>query len=161
MDAIAAVDLDWGIGLEGKLLYRISADLRRFRQLTLGKTVILGRKTLETFPGGRPLPGRTNLILSRRPAYSVPGAEVFPDLAALLAVAPEDSMVIGGESVYRALLPRCRRVFLTRVLTRSPADAYFPVLSEESGWRLAEEGPVEEENGLPFQYLTYLREGNP
>lgn len=157
MDAIVAADLDWGIGYEGRLLYHISADLRRFRRLTLGKAVILGRKTLETFPGGRPLPDRANLILSRDPHFSVPGAQVFHDLESLLAAATEDSVVIGGESVYRALLPQCDRVFLTRILAHSPADAWFPPLLEEDGWFLAESESVMEENGVRFQYLTYLR----
>lgn len=159
MEAIAAADLDWGIGFQGRLLCPLRADLRRFRQLTLGRTVILGRKTLETFPGGRPLPERRNLILSRTPGLTVPGAEVYPDLDSLLADAPEDSVVIGGESVYRALLPRCGTVHLTRILRRFPADAWFPPLSEEEGWVLAGREPVLEENGVEFQYLTYRREG--
>lgn len=157
MEAIVAADLGWGIGYQGRLLCPIRADLRRFRQLTLGKTVILGRKTLETFPGGRPLPERVNLILSRDLSLAVPGGQVFHGLDSLLAAAPKDSVVIGGESVYRALLPRCDRVHLTRILRRFPADAYFPVLSPENGWSLAEEEPVLEENGVEFQYLTYQR----
>ena len=117
MDCIVNVTQNWGIGKDGDLLVSISADLRRFRALTTGKTVIYGRKTLLTFPHARPLPNRENWILSATPGFSVPGAAVFPSLAALqeaLRTRPADSLcLIGGASVYRALLPWCSRVLLT------------------------------------------------
>ena len=93
MSLVVNVTQDWGIGRENQLLVSLPGDLRRFRQLTIGKTVILGRRTLATFPGGRPLPGRENFILSRDPAFQVPGARVFSDLPALLQAAralPDD-----------------------------------------------------------------------
>ena len=109
MDCIVNVTQNWGIGKDGGLLVSISADLRRFRALTTGKTVIYGRKTLLTFPHTRPLPNRENWILSATPGFSVPGAAVFPSLAALqeaMRTRPADSLcLIGGASVYRALLP--------------------------------------------------------
>ena len=98
MNLIAAVDQNWAIGKGGALLCRIPADLRHFQELTTGRSVILGRKTLETFPGGRPLESRRNLILSRNPAFASDGAEVFRDMESLLAAAPEDAFVIGGAS---------------------------------------------------------------
>ena len=104
MNLIAAVDLNWAIGRGGDQLCYIPADLKRFQALTTGHPVILGRKTLATFPGGRPLKNRRNLILSRNPDFAPEGAEVFPDLDSLLAQAPEDACVIGGASVYQALL---------------------------------------------------------
>ncbi len=108
MDVIVNVCENWGIGLNGQLLFSISADLKRFRQLTTGKTVILGRKTLATFPGGRPLKNRTNLVLSGSGAV-IKGAEVFSDLPSLLervkALDTDQISVIGGASVYEALLP--------------------------------------------------------
>ena len=106
MTAIAAVCENGGIGKDGALLFHIREDLRRFRQLTLGKTVVMGRRTLESLPGGRGLPDRRNLVLTRDLDFTAPGAEVIHDLAEV----PEDAVVIGGESVYRQLLPRCSTV---------------------------------------------------
>ena len=107
MNMIAAVDQNWAIGKDGDQLVYIPEDLKRFKALTTGHPVILGRKTLATFPGGRPLKGRRNLILSQSAGFAPEGAEVFRDLSALLAAAPEDSFVIGGASVYAALLEKC------------------------------------------------------
>lgn len=159
MQAIVAVDENWAIGSGGQLLCPIRADLLRFKALTLGHPVILGRKTLATFPGGRPLPGRENLILSRDPGFTVEGARVFPSVPALLDHAPADSFVIGGQSVYAALLPHCHTVCLTRVRAAFPADAWFPALPVRDGWRVAEAQPPLTENGVTFQYITYRREG--
>lgn len=158
MNAIVAVDEKWGIGRNGELLARISADLRRFKTLTTGHAVILGRKTLQTFPGGRPLPGRENLIMSTTMEEALAGAKVFHDLDSLLSYAPEDAFVIGGESVYRALLPRCGKIYVTRIHKTFEADAFFPDLDALGGWKpVEEEGPIEE-NGLGFSYVTYERE---
>lgn len=157
MNAIVAVDENWGIGNRGELLAHISADLRRFKELTTGHSVILGRKTLATFPGGKPLPGRENLIMSTTMDRAPEGAKVFRDLASLLAYAPADSFVIGGETVYRALLPYCHRVYLTRIHRGFTSDACFPDLDSLPEWELTQaEGPLEE-NGLTFSYLTYTR----
>ena len=94
MNLIAAVDEHWALGKDGDQLVYLSQDLKRFKALTTGHPVILGRKTMATFPGGRPLKGRRNLILSRNPDFAPEGAEVFPDLDSLLAQAPEDACVI-------------------------------------------------------------------
>ena len=161
MFAVVNADLRWGIGMENQLLVAIRADLQRFRRLTEGKTVILGRKTLETFPGGRPLKNRRNLILSRDASFCVAGAEVYPDLPSLLAALPEeaeDVAVIGGASVYAALLPYCDRVFLTRTLAELPADRFFPDLDALSDWKIAAQSEVMEENGLRFQYIDYVNQ---
>ncbi len=157
MKAIVAVDENWAIGHEGELLCRISADLKRFKALTLGHPVILGRKTLATFPGGRPLPGRRNLILSRDPSFQVEGGEVFSDIPALLAAKTDDSIVIGGGSIYRELLVFCDLVYVTKVLSAFPADVRFPDLDAAPEWEAVEEGPVLEEKGLRFRYVTYRR----
>ena len=158
MKAIVAVDENWAIGHEGELLCRISADLKRFKALTLGHPVILGRKTLATFPGGRPLKGRRNLILSRNPGFAPPEAEVFSSLEELLAAAPQDAFVIGGASVYQALLDRCDTACITRIEAAFPgADCWFPNLDERPEWKIAEEGPVLEEKGVRFRYVTYER----
>lgn len=158
MNLIVAVDRNWAIGKGGDQLAYISADLKRFKALTTGHPVILGRKTLATFPGGRPLKGRRNLILSATPGYAPEGAQVYPTLDALLSAAPEDTFVIGGESVYRALLDRCSTAYVTKILAEFPADRYFPNLDASADWAVWEQSEVLEEDGLPFQYVTYRRQ---
>jgi len=157
MNLIVAVDQNWAIGKGGDQLVYISEDLKRFKALTTGHPVILGRKTLATFPGGRPLKGRRNLILSATPGYQVEGAEVFPDLESLLAQAPEDSFVIGGESVYRELLPYCSTAYVTKIHAAFPADRYFPNLDEDGDWMVSDVSDMMEQDGLQFQYVTYVR----
>ena len=156
MNMIAAVDQNWAIGKDGDQLVYIPEDLKRFKALTTGHPVILGRKTLATFPGGRPLKGRRNLILSRDPAFAPEGAEVFRDLETLLAAAPEDSFVIGGASVYAALLDRCDTAYVTKIEQSFPgADCFFPDLDARPDWRVEEEGPELEDQGVRFRYVTY------
>lgn len=157
MNLIVAVDENWAIGKGGDQLVYIRADLKRFKELTTGHPVILGRKTLATFPGGRPLKGRRNLILSATPGYTVEGAEVFADVDSLLAEAPEDAFVIGGESVYRALLDRCDTAYVTKIEAAYPADRYFPDLDADPAWQVAEQGERLEEEGIAFRYVTYRR----
>ena len=158
MNLIVAVDRSWAIGRDGDQLCYISADLKRFQALTTGHTVILGRKTLATFPGGRPLKNRRNLILSRTPGFAPEGAQVFSGLEELLAEAEEDSFVIGGASVYRALLPRCDTAYVTKIDAAFPgADAFFPDLDADPHWVAAEEGEPLEQEGLAFRYVTYRR----
>lgn len=157
MRAIVAVDENWAIGKGGDQLCYLSADLKRFRELTTGYPVILGRKTLSTFPGGRPLKGRRNLVLSRNRDLSIEGAEVYNDLETLLAQAPEDSFVIGGESVYRSLLSYCDAVYVTKISHSFPADTWFPDLDRDPDWRVAQEEEPLEEKGLSFRYMTYER----
>lgn len=160
MVAIVAVDEGWGIGHQGQLLARIPADLKRFKALTLGHPVILGRKTLATFPGGKPLPGRENLIMSTTMAAAPEGAKVFRDIDSLLAYAPGDSFVIGGETVYRQLLPYCDTAYVTAIHRHFQADAFFPDLDNHPAWRVADsEGPFQTEEGLAFTFKTYRREG--
>ena len=157
MNLIVAVDRNWAIGKGGDQLVYIPADLKHFKALTTGHPVILGRKTLATFPGEKPLKGRPNLILSRNPDFAPEGAEVFPDLDALLARAPEDSFVIGGASVYRALLDRCGTAYVTKIDAAYPADCWFPNLDADPAWEAAEESEPMEHEGLPFRYVTYRR----
>lgn len=159
MNVIVAVDQRWGIGHENELQFRIKADLRRFKTLTLGKVVILGRKTLQTFPNGLPLKGRVNLILSRNSDFVVEGAVVCRSVDELLikcsAYDPDDLFVIGGSSIYNALLPYCQRAYVTLVKAIHPADSFFPNLDEQPDWHLVAEEAGQEEDGLEFSYLTY------
>ena len=157
MNLIAAVDEHWALGKDGDQLVYLSQDLKRFKALTTGHPVILGRKTMATFPGGRPLKGRRNLILSRNPDFAPEGAEVFPDLDSLLAQAPEDSCVIGGASVYQALLGKCDTAYITKIHKSYPADCWLPDLDADPHWTLVEETEPLEEDGLIFHYATYKR----
>ena len=157
MDLIAAVDQNWAIGRDGDQLCYTLADLKPFQALTTGHAVLLGRKTLTTFPGGRPLKNRRNLILSRDPGFAPEGAEVFRDVDSLLSAAPADAFVIGGESVYRALLPHCDRAFITKLDKAWPADAFFPDLDADPNWAVTEEGERQEHEGISFRYVTYER----
>lgn len=155
MTAIVCVSQNWGIGRDGALLFHISADHKRFRAMTLGKTVILGHKTLETFPGGRPLKDRRNIVLSRRD-LKLDGAEVAHSFAEAAALGGDDAIVIGGASVYMALLDRCDRVYVTKVDAAPEADSFFPNLDDNPDWRIEHESEILEENGLKFQYIDYV-----
>lgn len=164
MDAIVNVSPNWGIGFDNKLLAVIGEDLRRFRRLTLGKTVVLGRKTLETFPDGKPLNKRRNLVLSRNAEFCVEGAEVFhslPQLRAELRTIPrEEVCVIGGASVYRALLPFCDRALVTRNDCRALADAFFPNLDDLPDWVLTDESELFSAVGMNYRFVEYINK-NP
>lgn len=164
MNCIVNVTENWGIGRENGLLVSISADLKRFRQLTTGKTVILGRKTLSTFPGGKPLKNRENLVLSRDETLEIPGARVVHSLDELRdvcrTVPTENLCVIGGASVYELLLPYCHEALLTKTLCSPEADAFFPSLDELPNWHVRQCSEVLEENGVRFQYVDYENE-NP
>ena len=157
MNVIVAVDQNWAIGKDGDQLVYLSEDLKRFKSLTTGHPVILGRKTLATFPGGRPLKGRRNLILSRNTDFAPEGAEVFSDVETLRAAAPEDAFVIGGASVYRQLLPWCDTAYVTKIDRAFPADCHFPDLDQDPAWERTEECAPLEQDGIIYRYVTYRR----
>lgn len=157
MQAIVAVSQSWGIGRDGHLLFRISADLQRFKALTTGHTVIMGRKTLQSLPGGRGLPNRRNLVLTRQEDFAPDRAEAVHSLGELLALADRNAFVIGGQDIYEQLLPYCTRVYVTKVFADAPADAFFPNLDEDPHWRAVSAGGIQSENGLKFQYMEYKR----
>ena len=160
MIAIVNINPNWGIGSENRLLVRIHADMRRFRALTQNNTVIFGRKTLETFPNGDPLPNRSNIVLTRDPDYQKDGLTVCHDLnelkTALYGLDPETVFVCGGEQVYRLLLPYCSAAYVTLTETYAAADRYFPNLNRLSNWTLKETGERQVENGTAFRYLAYV-----
>jgi dihydrofolate reductase len=138
MKFIAAVDENWGIGNKGKLLIRISEDQKFFRKTTMGHVVVLGRKTLEEFPGGKPLSGRKNIILSRNRDYKVEDAVVVNSVESLMAELKkydtEDVYVIGGQSVYEKLIPYCDTAVITRIHRTFEADAFIPNLDQLDNW---------------------------
>ena len=166
MNAIVITDRQWAIGYRGRLLFALPADMRRFRALTSGGTVILGRRTLESFPEGRPLPNRRNIVVTRNPETLPPGAEAAasPEEALALAGGPdaENLWLIGGGSVYAALLKDCRRVCLTWVDAQAPAsDVRFPNLDELPEWEVESSGEWMEENGLKFRFIQYSNTKSP
>lgn len=157
MNVIVAVDQNWAIGKDGDQLVYLKEDLKRFRTLTSGHTVILGRKTLATFPGGRPLKNRRNLILSRNPQFHAEGAEVFSSVEELVKQADEDAFVIGGASVYEQLLPYCDTAYITKIHASFPADTHFPDLDKAEEWTVTEESGSLEQDGISYHYVTYSR----
>ena len=157
MQAIVAVSQSWGIGKGGDLLFRLPSDPRRFKSITTGHTVIMGRKTLDSLPGGKGLPHRRNLVLSRQSDFAPDRAEVIHSVEDILKTAEDDAFVIGGQQVYEQLLPYCARVHVTKVLSDPEADAFFPDLDKLPGWKVASAGEMLTENGLSFQYVEYLR----
>ena len=157
MQAIVAVSQSWGIGKGGDLLFRLPSDLRRFKAMTTGHTVIMGRKTLDSLPGGKGLPHRRNLVLSRQSDFAPDRAEVIHSVEDILKTAEDDAFVIGGQQVYEQLLPYCTRVHITKVLSDPEADAFCPELDKLPGWKVASAGEMLTENGLSFQYVEYIR----
>ncbi|MDD3920453.1 MAG: dihydrofolate reductase [Eubacteriales bacterium] len=161
MHLIAAVDKNWGIGKDGRLLFRLSGDLSRFRTLTMGHIVILGHSTLSTFPGGKPLSRRENIVLSRDLTLSVPGAIVchsIPDLFYLLSDsknATKECFVIGGANVYAQLIPYCSDAYITHVAADAQADRFLPNIARMESWSLADLGDALEENGVSFSFARY------
>ena len=159
MNAIVAVDNNWAIGCKNSLLVRIPADHKNFRQETTGKVVVLGRKTLETFPQGMPLPNRTNIILSTNPNYQVKDAVVVHDKeeldAELKKYPTEDVYIIGGESVYRMMLPECSVVHVTKIDHDYEADAYFPNLDKDDAWEITAESEEQTYFDFPDYFVKY------
>ncbi len=161
MNLIVAVDRNWAIGCKNNLLVRIPADHKNFRRETTGKVVVLGRKTLETFPQGMPLPNRTNIILSTNPSYQVKGADVVHSKEELLEklkeYPSEDVYIIGGESVYGMMLPYCDVAHVTKIDHAYEADAYFPNLDEADEWEITADSDEQTYFDLAYQFVKYER----
>lgn len=159
MNAIVAVDNHWAIGNKGSLLVRIPVDQKRFREITMGHVVVLGRKTLATFPNGLPLQGRTNIVLSRNPGLKIRGALVVHSQEELLAelknYKSEEIFIIGGGDIYRMLLPYCNTVHVTKIAYRYAADTFFPNLDELPEWSMTEEGEENTYFDLEFNFCKY------
>lgn len=148
------------IGIANQLPWHLPADLRRFKQITLGKPVLMGRRTHESI--GRVLPGRTNIVVSGNSAFEAPGCIVVPSVAAALdfVAADQDLMVIGGASIYRALLPYARRIHLTRIHARFAGDTFFPPLDPGEWCEVAREDfPADEENAVAYSWCQMVRRG--
>ena len=159
MKLIVAVSQNWGIGKDGDLLFSIPKDMKFFRETTMGKTVILGRKNLESFPGKKPLPKRPNIILTRDKSFTCEGATVVNSIDELLALPVdfEDAFVIGGEEIYRQLLGYCNICYVTKVKETADADKFMVNLDELCQWELKEESEEIEDNGHIITFCTYER----
>ncbi len=161
MNLIAAVDKNWAIGMNNQLLVRIPDDMKRFRRMTIGKVVVLGRKTLETFPGGRPLKDRNNIVLSKNRNYQVEGAVCVHSLEELeeelAKYQSEDIFVIGGESIYRQLLNHCDTAYITKLDYAYQADAWFPNLDKEEMWQICEESEEQTYFDLEYNFVKYSK----
>lgn len=158
MDAIVAVYADWGIGAKGTQPLVIPADRKRFRELTTGSAVIVGRRTLLDFPGGKPLKGRVNLVLTRQ-SIGIEGAIVVHSAEEALdaAQAYDRCFVIGGDSVFREMLPHMSRVFVTKIDAAPHSDVFFPNLDTSPAWHCVSEEPPAEYDGVSYQFCIYER----
>jgi len=158
MDAIVAVYDDWGIGANGTQPIAVAADRKFFRSITKGATVIVGRKTMLDFPGGRPLPNRRNIVLTRQ-GLQIEGVEIAHSTqeAETLAQGDEKVFIIGGGSVYAEMLPRCQRVYVTKVHAIPDSDTFFPNLDEDPQWKLDEVLQTGEEYGVRYEMCVYER----
>lgn len=158
MELIVAVYDDWGIGRDGTQPVALSADRKFFREMTRGAMVIAGRRTVADFPGGKPLPNRVNIVLTRGNP-DLPGFTVChsPEEAMELAKTADRAMVIGGGTVYRQMLPLCDRAYITKVHTRVECDTWFPNLDQDPAWTLSKVLQSGEENGIPYEMLLYTR----
>ena len=160
MNLIVAVYDDWGIGADGTQPVALSADRKFFRATTKGAMVIVGRRTIEDFPGQQPLPGRVNVALTRQ-NIDIPGFTVAhsPEEAAQLAKHAEKAFVIGGGSIYKQMLSFCDTAYVTKVHCTVDSDTFFPNLDDDSSWEMAEVLQHGEENGITYEMCLYKRKG--
>ena len=162
MKAIVAVSENWGIGFKGSLLFSIPEDMRRFKELTLNKAVVMGRKTLESLPGGKPLPNRVNIVLTGDKNYKPSGVTVCDSVSQTLDEIKkhpaDDVFIIGGERVYKEFLNYCDKVLITKIRAVKPADTFFPDLDKDKNWIKTWESEVKEYDGLEFTFSLYMRE---
>ncbi|WP_367567966.1 dihydrofolate reductase [Lacrimispora sp.] len=161
MNIIVAVDKNWSIGNQGQLLVSIPEDKKLFREETLGKVIVMGRKTLESLPGKQPLYGRTNIVLTRNPDYKVKGAlichSVEEVLKELQKYRSEDCFIIGGQSIYEEFLPYCDTAHVTYIDYIYSADTHFPDLDQDPSWEMAAESEEQTYFDLCYTFRMYRR----
>lgn len=161
LNMIVAVDENWAIGNKNDLLVRIPNDHKHFREETTGKVVVLGRKTLETFPQGQPLKNRVNIILTKDKSFQRKDAVIvhsIPELLKELEKYPQKQVyIIGGESVYRQMLPYCGTAHVTKIEKSYDADTYFPNLDKDPQWRVTAESEEQTYFDLIYRFVKYER----
>ena len=160
MNGIVAVDRNWGIGRNNDLLVHLPGDLKYYKEKTYGKVIIVGQRTLESFPGSKPLPGRTNVVLSDDPAFVRDDCIVCRTkdevLETVASYDPEDVFVCGGASIYRLFLEDCDAMYVTKIFEAFEADTFFPDL-DELGWRVDWASEEQEENGIRYRFERYVK----
>lgn len=161
MNVIVNVDKNWAIGKGNKLLVSIPQDMKFFREMTMGKVVVMGRKTLESFPGGQPLKKRVNIVLTGDRQYQAGDAVVVHSMEELLEelkkYPPEDVFVIGGESIYRSLLPWCTKAYVTKTDHAYDADTWFPDLDRDPEWKMTKSSEEQTYFDLEYYFTIYER----
>ena len=161
MKIIVAADKNWGIGKDNKLLVSIPADMKMFRQETTGQVCVMGRKTLESFPGGLPLKNRINIVLTRNENYKVKDAIIVHSIEELMEelkkYPAEDVYCIGGDTIYKQLLPYCDAAQVTKIDFAYIADSYFPNLDEDPQWHVAAESEEQTYFDLEYKFVRYER----
>ena len=161
MNLIAAVDKNWAIGCKNKLLVSIPADMKFFRETTTGKVVVMGRKTLESFPNGQPLKKRVNIVLTHDKNFKAGDAIIVHSMEKLreeLKKYPsEDIYVIGGDSIYRQMLDLCDTAYITKIDYAYEADAHLPNLEKDPAWSLTEESEEQTYFDVIYTYQIYKR----
>ena len=161
MNMISAVDSKWAIGNKNKLLISIPADMKMFRQETMGKVVVMGRKTLESFPGQKPLPKRTNIVLTAKKDYNAGDAVVVHSIDELMEELKKydtnDIYIIGGETIYRQMLPYADVCHITKIDREYEADAYFPNLDKDEEWEITAESDEQVYFDTTYAFVKYER----
>lgn len=159
MNLIVAADRNWGIGKNNSLLVKIPADMKAFQRETMGKVVAMGRRTLESFPGGMPLAGRTNIVLTRNLDYRVKGAQAVHSREELLTqleqYPSQDVYIIGGDSVYQQMLPFCDTAYVTKIDFAYEADSFFPNLDQEEEWEITSQSEEQTYFDLEYTFVKY------
>ena len=162
MNLIAAVDKNWAIGKNNELLVSIPNDMKMFRQMTTGKVVVMGRKTLESFPNGLPLKNRVNIVLTKNQNYQVKDAIIVHSVEEVLEELKkydsEDVYVIGGEQIYRQMLPYCDTAHMTKIDHAYEADAYFPNLDEKEEWKITAISDEHTYFDLEYYFVKYEKQ---
>ena len=161
MNLIVNADKNWAIGKDNRRLVSIPQDMKFFRETTTGKVVVMGRKTLESFPGGQPLKKRTNIVLTTDPNYQAGEAVIVHSMEELMEELKkyprEDIFVIGGESIYRSLLPWCRTAYVTRTDHAYDADTWFPDLDADPEWKMTKTSDEQTYFDLEYYFTVYER----
>lgn len=161
MNMIVVADENWGIGFQGKVLINIPREQKQFREETQNKVVVMGRKTLETYPQGLPLVGRKSIILSRNKNLQIKGAIVVHSVNELLEelknYASKDIYIVGGESVFKQMLPYCDTIHVTKVQHSYQSDSYFPDLDHDTCWKITADSEEQTYFDIEYVFLKYQK----
>ena len=162
MNMIVATDKNWGIGKEGHLLTHLSGDLKYFKERTMGKVVVMGRKTLESLPGGKPLPGSTNIVLTANPDYEKEGCIIVHSIDELRTKCGEypsgSVMIIGGATLYNELMEECDSLFITKIYEGFDADVHIKDADSLPEFKIIWQSDIQEEHGIKYQFFEDKRE---